>query len=470
MDDLAHVVLWVSHILIRHADVVPKRLSFQRNEWRAAPDAPTRSREEALERAREVESHLRSGAVTFDEVARRVSEDVATRDRGGSLGGIAAIYLRPWPQALDALAALDEGEVSRVIETEFGFHILLRRSPPPERRVSGARIIIGHEDTTWFGSFPADRRTTKRSRVEAEALARSIFAEASAHPERFAELVQKHSEHRDHLRGGDFGEWSTREPTSFAPAIEVLQGLREGQVAAPEDSLFGYQIVQRTPLRPRREYAMRQLSVPFSVDRPPTDDASRAAAAQRADEILRVVQLDPSRFGEYQDRYCCNTVQQWSEGRGSPLVERSLEGLELNQVASHIIESDRNYLIIQRVAPSARSERPTAFDLPAPEHPDMRFIISRQHGLAQMSAVPQTAALLLSLDRDIAATLASLHEAARREGSLASSLRWPSYEQLQAQTLRLLGPERYQRYLDVLHQHFEDTLLGTQSRASKPED
>lgn len=351
-DDLAHVVLWVSHILIRHADVIPRQLSFQISEWAAAPEAPGRSRAEALAQALDIERRLRAGAAKFDEVARDESEDIATRDRGGSLGGVAAIYYRAWPEVLDALAALHEGEVSRVIETEFGFHILFRRTPPPEGRVSGARIIIGHEDTTWFGSFPADRRTVKRSRLEAEALARSIFEAASAHPENFAQLVQQYSEHRDHLRDGDLGEWSTREPTPFAAAIEVLQGLHEGQVAPPMDSLFGYQILLRTPARTRREYAARQLIVPFTPHLPDPHEASRASALRRAEAILREVQADPSRLRSYELQYCCRNVKQWVEGRGRVFLERALDEVQPGEVVERIIESDRAYLVVQRVAPT----------------------------------------------------------------------------------------------------------------------
>jgi hypothetical protein len=69
---------------------------------------------------------------------------------------------------------------------------------------------------------------------------------------------------------------------------------------------------------------------------------------------------------------------------------------------------------------------------------------------------------LLGLEGDAAGKLAFLHEAAGREETPASSS-WSIYEQLQEQTRALLGPERYQQYLNLLHQHFEDTLLGTRS-------
>jgi hypothetical protein len=458
-NELAHVVLWVSQILIRHDGVTAGRVSFARREWAAAPPPPARSRRAAFEMARDIEQRLRSRPEEFDEFARAASEDVATRERGGSMGGISSVRLRPWPEVLDALASIREGELSRVVETEFGFHIFLRRPPSPEQRVSGARIIIVHDDSRWIGSIPGDRRTTKRSRVAARELAGVIYEKAKALPEEFTRLVQQYSEHRDVLRDGDFGEWSTREPTPDAAAIEVLASLEVGQVAAPIDSLFGYQIILRTPNRPRGDYAMRSIEVTFDPTLPDAHERSRVSARRRADTILHDVRADPSRFTAYHEHYCCAEVEQWSEGRGRAPVERVLRELEEGQVAAQLVELETRYLIVQRTTPRQRVPAPTRFELPHPEHADMHHVVSHWQGLTHLPAVREDALPLLDLDAARAGQFARLHSAERLALELASTPDWSVYLDVQRQTRELLGDQQYDVYLDVLHRHFEDYLL-----------
>ena len=89
---------------------------------RAAPTV-TRTREEACLRALEARSKLQQGA-SFTDVVKEYSEEPGAATREGSLGSIERSQMVP-PFA-DAAFELARGEVSQVVETDFGFHVILR--------------------------------------------------------------------------------------------------------------------------------------------------------------------------------------------------------------------------------------------------------------------------------------------------------------------------------------------------------
>lgn len=74
------------------------------------------------ERAEEVRRRATAKGADFAALAREFSEDPGTRGQGGSLGS----FLRDThPRAFDEAAfSLRPGEVSKVVQTDFGFHVI----------------------------------------------------------------------------------------------------------------------------------------------------------------------------------------------------------------------------------------------------------------------------------------------------------------------------------------------------------
>jgi len=115
---LARTMVWASHILIRYRDVrAGTDVPFNLNEWSSLPPPPERSRDEALALARQVQRSAAADPASFARLVAQYSEDASTAERGGSLGGLEALQLFPWPVLLDTLAALPQGQVSEVVET-----------------------------------------------------------------------------------------------------------------------------------------------------------------------------------------------------------------------------------------------------------------------------------------------------------------------------------------------------------------
>lgn len=88
----------------------------------AAPEI-TRSRAEACLRAQEAIAKLKGGD-DWDAVVKDFSEEAGAATRAGSMGTVERKDLvKPFA---DAAFALSVNNVSDVVETEFGFHVILR--------------------------------------------------------------------------------------------------------------------------------------------------------------------------------------------------------------------------------------------------------------------------------------------------------------------------------------------------------
>jgi hypothetical protein len=90
---------------------------------KAAPKSITRTREEARARAFEALQKIKGGQ-EFDKVVVAYTDEPGGAERHGELGRFSRDKMvKPFA---DAAFALDVGQVSTVIETPFGFHVIRR--------------------------------------------------------------------------------------------------------------------------------------------------------------------------------------------------------------------------------------------------------------------------------------------------------------------------------------------------------
>src|SRR6187402_2689871 len=76
---LHEVVLWVSHIVIRHREARSFDPCFSFADWHSDRVQPTRSRQEALAIAKKIAEEAEGTPEHFAELAARYSEDVGTQ-------------------------------------------------------------------------------------------------------------------------------------------------------------------------------------------------------------------------------------------------------------------------------------------------------------------------------------------------------------------------------------------------------
>jgi hypothetical protein len=189
----------------------------------------SRTREEAMARIEEAKKKIEAGA-DFAEIAKAYSDD-PTGPRGGDLGGFdQGTMVKPFE---DALRTLAPGQMSGIVETPFGFHLILRE---PLTEVHCAHLMV-----TWKGADKAPPEVT-RSKEEARARAEEARTQALAGKD-WATLVRTYSDTPMREDGGDLGWFG---PRQLAPQLDkVAFDLDIGAVSPLVESPRGWHVLKR---------------------------------------------------------------------------------------------------------------------------------------------------------------------------------------------------------------------------------
>lgn len=194
------------------------------------PEEDENVRGDAFARAEQLRDSILAGA-DFEALAEEYSRDTGTADRGGDLGWVRrGLFV---PEFEEAVFAMQPGEVSDVIETQFGLHIIKLE----ERRGDSVRprhILLRIER-----SEESDRPTLDQLR---ELRHRVIEGEAS-----FEELAKEYSQDVDTAPfGGTLGKVPVEQLST--DIRNVVAELREGEISEPSrinlDDDYGYSIIK----------------------------------------------------------------------------------------------------------------------------------------------------------------------------------------------------------------------------------
>ena len=104
--------------------IVASHILVAYKEARNAPASITRSKAQAKKRAEEALKKAAKGNADFGALAKQYSDDPGSGPRGGDLGAFTRkTMVQPFSEAA---FALKPGELSAIVETDFGFHVIKR--------------------------------------------------------------------------------------------------------------------------------------------------------------------------------------------------------------------------------------------------------------------------------------------------------------------------------------------------------
>ncbi len=345
--------LAVAHLLFAHTE------SRQDGSTLWAPEEPpSRSKTEALTLAQETLRLLRKDPSRFGELARKRSNDASTAPFGGVIGVVNPPSLPD--ELVDALLAIGEGEISRVVESPLGYHIVRRDPLPPEERISARQVLILYRGAE---GHPRSEREVTRSREEAAALAQRIATEARAAPERFASLVEKYSDGREACLAGDLGAWTPQDILREPLVTHLLAKATVGSIVGPVETRSGFHVLLRTGDTQRQKLAASEVVVTFGPrTKPPR---TREEAKALADSLTARLAMAPSDFDALALEYCrtveCRNKGQlvpWEDGRGDPEINGAIRALGIGSITPVAVETPFAFHILRRSDPKAYQPPP----------------------------------------------------------------------------------------------------------------
>ncbi len=228
---------------------------------KAPRDSPAAEREKAKAKADALLAQLRKAPATFADVAKRNSEDPGSAERGGDLEFFArGAMVKPFE---DAAYAMKAGEISNVVESDFGYHVI---------RLDAVR---GGDKKSY---------EAVRGEIEAEVKKQLAAKEFAADAERFTNLVNKDT---DNFKGV-IGELKLKAQT--ASVLRNPAPGAKGAIASPKllDAVFSGESIKSKQNTEAIEVGPNQLASARIVSHSPARvQALAEVTAQVRDRVVQ---------------------------------------------------------------------------------------------------------------------------------------------------------------------------------------
>lgn len=176
-----------------------------------------------------------SGKSTFEEVAEHNSIDASSNKKGGNMGYIVPNRL-PYTFE-DAAYETPVGQMSEIVETPFGIHLV----KPVARHTSRGQILTQHI-LKLTADVDAARAAVKRAQID------SIHALLVAGAD-FDDMAARESEDPGSARQGGRLPWFSA-GMMVMPFSEAAFSLRDGELSDVVETDFGYHIIKRLDSKP----------------------------------------------------------------------------------------------------------------------------------------------------------------------------------------------------------------------------
>ncbi|MFH1239412.1 MAG: peptidylprolyl isomerase, partial [bacterium] len=136
----------------------PDQLRVRHILLRLDKNADLKTKSKILNTMRDIQKQLKDGA-DFAEVAKKYSEDPGSKDKGGDVGFFAkGMMVKEFE---DAAFKLKKGEVSDIVQTDFGYHIIKMEEAKPGKQ-------LGLDDELEIGGPPMKIRDFVKETISQE--------------------------------------------------------------------------------------------------------------------------------------------------------------------------------------------------------------------------------------------------------------------------------------------------------------
>lgn len=202
---------------------------------RVTPEASPADTLAAWNKINDIRNQILAGA-DFNEMAAKFSEDPSAAQNKGLLGYFTAFQM-VYPFE-DMTYKTPVGQVSSVVRTRFGYHIIKVH----DERPAAGEIKVAH----IMKMFPrqADEQTIARLKMTADSIYQRVIA-----GEDFSELAKKYSDDKQSSTDGGTMNWFT--PNNMVPAFaEAAFALKnDGDISPVIRTPFGWHIIKRIDRR-----------------------------------------------------------------------------------------------------------------------------------------------------------------------------------------------------------------------------
>jgi peptidyl-prolyl cis-trans isomerase SurA len=187
---------------------------------------PSQSTLDSLKEKAEMVLGLARGGEDFVSLAKRYSDDPATAENGGDLGFFSRGSMI---EKFEKVAfALNPGEISDLVETEFGYHII--------------KVEEKKGDTVHARHILILVAPTQEDTVRVQNLADSLYHRLLEGAD-FGELAKEYSSDEESRKmGGELGWYPVEQMTPEFK--EGVKGLAAGEISKPLPSQFGIHILK----------------------------------------------------------------------------------------------------------------------------------------------------------------------------------------------------------------------------------
>ena len=304
-----------------------------------ADSSITRTKEEALEKAKDLVAQLTADPSKFEDLAKEHS-DGPSGERGGDLGSWQKG--RMVPEFDNAIEQMEIGDISaEPVETGFGYHVMRRN----DARVAyyGARgFIIG---TTGHPQVPP---TITRDSAASATLAEEIKTKVT--DDNFEELALEYNDFAD---GSMFiGPFKDGDPV--APEIfDAIKGLDIGEISEPVQLPVGLAFMKRIKLEQR---AGAHILISYSgaeSDREGNITRTKEEAKAEAERLTGLAKDNPEGFADLAKEHSDGPsgpsggdLGVWFKGQMVPAFDDALDTMDVGDISDAPVETPYGFHVI----------------------------------------------------------------------------------------------------------------------------